>query len=58
MDGWAGFLAAIAILILMAITVVVLLIRAIVIAIQRRAEKPPASEIPEARIVQDRSKPS
>ena len=58
MDGWVGFFAGIAIAVLVAITVVILLVRAIVLAIRARAESPPASRVPEARVVQDRSKPS
>lgn len=58
MDGWFGFLVSLAIAGLVALTVVVLLVRAIVLAIVSRRERPPASEVPEARIVQDRSKPS
>ncbi|HEX3474756.1 MAG TPA: hypothetical protein VHT91_06925 [Kofleriaceae bacterium] len=58
MDGWFGFLASLAIAGLVALTVVILLVRAIVLAIVNRREKPPVPEVPEARVVHDRSKPS
>lgn len=58
MDGWFGFLASLAIAGLVALTVAVLLVRAIILAIVRRAERRRVSEMPEARVVHDRSKPS
>jgi flagellar biosynthesis/type III secretory pathway M-ring protein FliF/YscJ len=55
------FLVTAAIVIFTAIVVLILLVRAIAIALRRRADRPaePADPaVPTARVVQDRSKPS
>jgi hypothetical protein len=53
-----GFLFEVAIVIFMAIVVLVLLVRAISIALRRRQDRPADPAVPAARVVQDRSKPS
>ena len=57
-DGWGAFFAEFAVAILVAIVLVILLVRAIIAAKRTRGARPTASAVPEARIVQDRSKPS